>query len=586
MEKTIFEQIKKQNGESFAKTIRQYDNGIFDIPHIVQIVQYAGDNAEPILQFLHSLKNRDIQSQPSNQDPFALLKQAGYNAYLADTFEKQNSIQKYFTRKERLCTFKDPQRFKDFYIINAIREDIETIHRKDFIGKEERQDKYGTSVLSIQIFKNGGFISIKNRYNHTVENCDNTFHSNPDEIIPGLSEALKKYFNIDFYKSKLSIPDNFIFMNGRLFKYHMETNGVFYSSNFYIKGNEFHLLNKNHEFMLGQCILNIKNRTIFNPSAYTKPNRPILFDQQIDTSENLQILLAHEFKQKKIQVLKTGKNSYQIYADGTPIISTKNGQITSLCLTKPRVFNNEFSPAGCYRSLEELIMPNLLQVGNNFGYGVKNLSVFIAPRLKVIGNNFLYDNFGLKKLHLPNVIKIGNNFLRNNKILEEFYAPRLTSIKDYFLGNNLKLKTLYLPNLTRVRHSFLETNPSLTSFTAPNLKTIGNSFLENNTSLAEISLENLLSVGDYFLFKNEVLSQINTPSLRTTGINFLTHNQNLQQIRFQNLQNFNLSESLIFNQKIKSIKIQNKEYVTVGNKIIRRLRHSIFDFFNHIENCR
>ena len=53
---TTFDLIKKQNGEAFAKAIRSYDNGIFDIPEIADIVQYAGRNAEPIMDFLISLK--------------------------------------------------------------------------------------------------------------------------------------------------------------------------------------------------------------------------------------------------------------------------------------------------------------------------------------------------------------------------------------------------------------------------------------------------------------------------------------------------------------------------------------------------
>ncbi|MBR6411679.1 MAG: hypothetical protein IKS41_00770 [Alphaproteobacteria bacterium] len=54
-EKSVFEQIKKQNGERFAKAIRGYDNGIFDIPGIVDIVKYAGHEAEPIMEYLESL---------------------------------------------------------------------------------------------------------------------------------------------------------------------------------------------------------------------------------------------------------------------------------------------------------------------------------------------------------------------------------------------------------------------------------------------------------------------------------------------------------------------------------------------------
>ena len=56
-EKSVFERIKKQNGERFAKAIRSYDNGIFDIPGIVDIVKYAGREAEPIMNYLESLKN-------------------------------------------------------------------------------------------------------------------------------------------------------------------------------------------------------------------------------------------------------------------------------------------------------------------------------------------------------------------------------------------------------------------------------------------------------------------------------------------------------------------------------------------------
>ena len=56
MPKTMFDIIKKQNGETFAKAIRNYDNGIFDIPNLDKIVKYAGRQAEPIMTYLVSLK--------------------------------------------------------------------------------------------------------------------------------------------------------------------------------------------------------------------------------------------------------------------------------------------------------------------------------------------------------------------------------------------------------------------------------------------------------------------------------------------------------------------------------------------------
>lgn len=54
--KTVYDIIKKQNGEQFAKQIRNYDNGIFDIPNIDKVVKFAGRDAEPLMQYLISLK--------------------------------------------------------------------------------------------------------------------------------------------------------------------------------------------------------------------------------------------------------------------------------------------------------------------------------------------------------------------------------------------------------------------------------------------------------------------------------------------------------------------------------------------------
>ena len=202
MAKSMYDIIKKQNGEAFAKAIRNYDNGIFDVPNIDAIVRYAGRDAEPILPYLVSLKKVTIQEHSVHMDPLKLLDMAGYDAYIADTLEKQNAIKKYYAKNEELCTFRDPYRFKNYYIINAVRKDVDKIKREDF-ENPQREDEYGTSVISIQILKSGGFISIKNRYNHTVQNPDNTLNSNPDNIIAGLSDAIKHHFNVDFSAQRL-----------------------------------------------------------------------------------------------------------------------------------------------------------------------------------------------------------------------------------------------------------------------------------------------------------------------------------------------------------------------------------------------
>ncbi|MCQ2598843.1 MAG: hypothetical protein MJ187_00480 [Alphaproteobacteria bacterium] len=205
VKKSVYEIIKKQNGEKFARVLRP----VLDLPNIVDIIKYAGKSerdAQDILPYVSSLRVFTTQPTDTN-DPFELLHRAGYEfVEYADTLEKQNAIQKYFRSHEELCTFTDPHRFEKFYIVNAVKYNIDSIKPSP---NPARQDEYGTSVISIQMLKAGGRISIKNRYNHTVENPDNTFGSNPDEIISGLSLALKAKFNIDWQLTDINLPAGF-----------------------------------------------------------------------------------------------------------------------------------------------------------------------------------------------------------------------------------------------------------------------------------------------------------------------------------------------------------------------------------------
>lgn len=54
MKKSMFDIIKKQNGEHFAKAVRNYDNGIFDIKDIDKVLKYAGrvQNPDKIIRML------------------------------------------------------------------------------------------------------------------------------------------------------------------------------------------------------------------------------------------------------------------------------------------------------------------------------------------------------------------------------------------------------------------------------------------------------------------------------------------------------------------------------------------------------
>ena len=120
-EKSVYDLVKKQNGEAFAKAIRNVDASIFEIPNILQIVKFAGRKAEPIIPFLRSLKKQVEEEQVPYENPITLLKKAGYDAFVADTEEKKNSIAPYYAKGEEICTLKDPKRHQTYFIIHAIK---------------------------------------------------------------------------------------------------------------------------------------------------------------------------------------------------------------------------------------------------------------------------------------------------------------------------------------------------------------------------------------------------------------------------------------------------------------------------------
>ena len=324
MAKTMYDIIKKQNGERFAKSIRNYDNGIFDIPELDKIVKYAGRDAEPIMSYLISLKAIEIEEQGVHQDPITLLAQAGYDAYVADTLEKQNAIKKYYALGEELCTFRDPSRFRNYFIINAVRKDVAKIQRSE---TPRREDEYGTSVISIQILKSGGFISIKNRYNHTVENPDNTLNSNPDNIIPGLSDAIKHHFGIDFSAQRIELPNNYVLVRNQICRYNAEINNVYCAEDFYVKDGHVYEIDKRKEIMLGNGILfNLKDKKITDitrgdyDSFSMEPDKRQLFIESLN----------HAVADKKIQITKNPLGGYDIIADGQQILTVENGELVNV----------------------------------------------------------------------------------------------------------------------------------------------------------------------------------------------------------------------------------------------------------------
>ena len=336
----MYKQIKKQNGEQFARVLRQ--NVLLDIPNLKHILEFAGteptdaENLVPVLKEIRKKSGKVDKTKQEEEikDPIELLSEAGYDAFIVKNERQKNSIKKYYRLGEELCTFRDPNRHEKFYIIHAIKKNVKDIKR----GKPpKREDEYGTSVISIQIAKSGGFISIKNRYNHTVDNPDATFNNNPDNIIPGLTAALKSKFGVDFMTQETTMPDNYRLVRNQLVRFNYEIDNVCYGDKYYFEGSEITKLNPDYEIMLDTVILDIKTGKTKNIHENTEdPNIDLAYDLNNE-------IYGHKIKIEKnkttdetiINIIDENKNIKEL-------ARTKNGCITSLHLYKTTEIGKDF----------------------------------------------------------------------------------------------------------------------------------------------------------------------------------------------------------------------------------------------------
>lgn len=261
--KPMYEQVKRMKGEKFARAVRDYHTGIFELENLLDKVRFASrEPKEDVLHWLY-LEWKDSgakeKSEPIVQDPFELLAQAGYTtAFHVKTIEEQNSIKSYYRKGEELCTFHDNTRFKRYTMVHAIHKEASTVKPGT---TPERQDAYGTSVISIQF--RDGFISIKNRYNHTVSNPDNTFSSNPDNIIPGLTKALESRFKVDLSKAaRNNTPEHHIVSSGKLVHYDFERNGVYVGEAWYVKNGKIIEVDKNSQVLADAFLFDFTDKTV------------------------------------------------------------------------------------------------------------------------------------------------------------------------------------------------------------------------------------------------------------------------------------------------------------------------------------
>ena len=488
--------------------------------------------------------------------PKELLSEAGYNLYECKTEEEIQYFKKYYRCGEELCTF-NGGRLKRCYVFFAVKKNVDEIKREDF-ENPKREDLYGTSVISIQFTRDKlNTLSIKNRYNHTVNNPDATFSNNLDNIIPGLKESFNKYYNLMCKSSKTSFDlRNYVCSStGKYYKYNYEINNIYYCpDNIIIDNFEEKKYDKEKYIVLDKFILDLVNKTIIDyenkdsfPNSISKINK-IEIKKEKDIKKviiNGRIVIILD-KQNRIikymnNIVENIDNDFLSY----------NTILSFIELSNVKTIGNNFLSYN--KEVKKVYFPQLERVADEFLKENRQIKLVELPNIREIGKNFLFRNKSLKKIDFPNLEKIGKNFIDNNEVINKINLPNLKYMEEGFLYQNQELIELNLPKLkhiSRFMHfnqkiellniplveeiedSFMHYNESLKKLIAINLKKVGNNFLSSNQSLEELIIPNLVYTGDNFLYSSVYLEKIEIPNLEKIGKIFLYRNTCLRDVEF------------------------------------------------------
>lgn len=421
--------IKKKYGENMMKLCREFfptlleKEGLlskimlekFEPSHDLYDDIIANDLDIEFKNYIYTIseKSEENKVETDIKTPEELLSEAGYDLYVCNSEEEIQAFKKYYKENEKLCTFRG-NRLDRCHVFFAVKKNVDEIKREDF-DNPKRQDLYGTSVISIQFTKDElHTLSIKNRYNHTVNNPDATFSNNLDNIIPGLTESFEKHYGmVQKHKSdKFEIP-NYVYVDGKYYKYNYEIRNIYYCPNNIIIDNfEVKRLEKEKYILLDYFVLDLQSKKI---GLYDKT----IEDSFIDGIQHIQTVeIENEEKGKKIVIKNIDSKDIIIKLD-------KDNQIIG--------YINE----------------NIKEVGKHFLLHNNALQKIALPEVKKIRDCFLLHNNTLQEISLPQVEKIKKFFLNQNRTLQEISLPQAKEIGEYSLNFAGNIKRFYIPNLDK-----------------------------------------------------------------------------------------------------------------------------------------
>ena len=504
--------------------------------------------------YVYSLIDLQQDKAKSNsKTPQELLDEAGYILYECKTEKDIQSFRHYYKRPngevlmeyeegtepvpwegEELCTF-NGGRLGRCYVFFAVKKNVNEIKRENYTHPE-RDDEYGTSVISIQFSRGStNTLSIKNRYNHTVEFPDSTFSNNLDNIIPGLTEAFEETYGLDITGKgiNLNIPGYVLANDGKYYKYNFERDNIYYCpDNIVIDNFEVIQYDKSRYIVMDGFVIDMQEKSLKAYDEYLGD----VFVEAFDDIKSIRVESIKDTNEKKVII---NEDIIIILTDTNEIKSYSNPHVTKI--------NGKF--LGWSKSIEVIDLPNVEEISDYFLINNKILNKINLPKVKKVGEYFLYNNEGLKELDLPECEEIGFRFMSYNKDMERINLPKCRKIGAEFLSGNSAIKEIDLPNVERIEGDFLKQDLSLRRINLPKCKYLGPSFLEYNMELEELDLPEVEEIAYSCLFYNDKLSRVHLPKVVSIWNNFLANNHQVKELDLPNVETIG-NQFLSFNHSI------------------------------------
>ena len=540
--------IKKKYGENFSKLCRELFPSILENEgELVSIITFlfkeshflyddliTYDRVKSFQRLVMNKYNKILDSViDTEKTPYELFKEQGYTLKECHTNEEILAYKKYYEKGEELCTF-NGNRLKTNRVFFAVKDNALEIERK---SEPQREDEYGTSVLSLQFTIDTNYLSIKNRYNHTVNNPDATYQNNLENIAEGLTYSFEKYLGIKQSNAQgdFEIPNYVRAADGKYYRYNFEVNNKYYCPDNIVVDNFKEVsFPKGKYILFDGFFLDLVDKKLenYDSSCYDAAEtvfsniKSIKIENNGDT-KGIYIICGNDIR-VYFQLNKYNQ-IISVVMDGVEIIPScflENSSSIKTFSSKDTIEIYDYFLTDC-EDLEYLYLPKCKTIGDMFACSAKLLKSISLPNVRKIEDEFLTYNKLIENIYMPNLETVGRLFLKDNSSLKEINLPKLKKVGVYFLKANNSIESAYLPELLKVGRGFLRENTCLRELYVPMLKDIDNSFLENNQSLEYLSLPEVETIGNNVLSKNTKLKSLYTPKIQFIGINFLENKQEL-----------------------------------------------------------